>query len=46
MIGSGVTLVRDALPPALFVLLVVTLLALINWMGYRLAVFLFRRVEL
>jgi ABC-type transport system involved in multi-copper enzyme maturation permease subunit len=45
-IAGGVSALREAMPVALFQLLVVVLLVGVNWAGYRLALFLFRRRDL
>jgi len=45
-LGSGLASVREALSPTPFVLLLLIVLLLTNWLGYRSAVFLFRRREL
>lgn len=46
MIGAPVVAVQQAVPPAVFVLLVLAALGLLNWLGYRLSLFLFRRRDL
>jgi hypothetical protein len=45
-LGSGLASVREALSPTPFALLLLIVLLLTNWLGYRSAVFLFRRREL
>jgi hypothetical protein len=45
-LSAAVTAVHDAVGPAGFVVVVLAALAVVNWLGYRFAVFLFRRREL
>jgi hypothetical protein len=45
-LGDRILAVREALSPAGFALVVVLSLVALNWAGYRLAVFMFRRREL
>jgi len=45
-LGDRILAVREALSPAGFALAVVVSLVALNWAGYRLAVFMFRRREL
>lgn len=45
-VTDGVLALRDGLSPGLFSVLAVVFLILVNWAGYRLAVFLFQRREL
>ena len=43
---EGLSAAREALSPIVFQLLTLAILVALNWLGYRLSTFLFRRVEL